>query len=326
MIIHSWLKKKYKKIIFQYLNNKLHHSIIISSQIKLGSHELIFLLCKRILCVKSKNFFSCNKCHNCLLIEAKNYPDLHVIRSEKNKKMIGIDCFLNSINKAYCTSKLGKKTIIWIPKIHLLTESSINSFLKILEEPPLDTLFFLDYKNSFTLKKTLRSRCIIYNIYPPTEKEGIIWLKKTVNNFSTQDLLIALKLSENSPILAKKILNSPLWIERKKFFQELRISIKQKNLFYLLNNFKKNAIKKIFWVYSLIIDVIKFCFNKNLVLINTDQNKLIKIIKEKNKIQDLYIIINSWKKCFFCMKNISQVNQEFILLEPLIIWEKIFNF
>ncbi|USS94358.1 DNA polymerase III subunit delta' C-terminal domain-containing protein [Buchnera aphidicola] len=326
MKLYPWLKKKYKKIILQYLNKKLHHAIIIRSNIYIGSNKLIFFLCKKILCTNSKNLFSCNECQHCKLVESNNYPDLHIINTENHKKTIGIDYFLSFINQVYNTSKLGKKTIVWISKTHCLTEATVNSFLKILEEPPLNTLFFLEYNSFFKLKKTLRSRCIIYDIHPPSQKQGIIWLKKKSNTFSTKNLLISLKLSENSPLLAKKILYSSLWIERKFFFKKVKKSIKKKNLLNLLNYFPNHTKKKVFWIYSLVLDTIKFYYDKDLKLINSDQKKLIKIIQKKNKIKDLYIIINSWKKCFFCLNNIAKVNKKFILLEPLILWENIFHF
>ncbi|CAL4321773.1 DNA polymerase III subunit delta' C-terminal domain-containing protein [Buchnera aphidicola] len=324
MILYPWLKKKYKKILSQYLKKKLHHSIIIRTQTNLGSNVLIFLLCQRILCINPQNYFSCNICHNCQLVKSNNYPDLHIIYIKKNKT-IGIDYFLKFIKKSYQTSKLGKKTIIWIPKIHLLTESSMNAFLKILEEPPLNILFFLEYNSFFKLKKTIRSRCIIYNIYPPTEKKGILWLKKKTNKFKTKDLLTALKLSENSPIIANRILQSTLWNERKFFLSKLKKSIKNKNLFYLLKFFKKKIKKKIFWIYLIILDAIKIYYNKKITLINHDQKKLISVIYKKHKIKDLYTIINLWKKSFFYINNISKINKKFILLEPIIIWENIIN-
>ncbi|NIG99312.1 MAG: DNA polymerase III subunit delta' [Buchnera aphidicola (Periphyllus acericola)] len=325
MTIYPWLKKIYKIIINQHISKKLHHAVLIRSRINVGSKKLIFQLCKKILCKKSKKIFSCNICHYCKLIDSKNHPDLNIITPEINKKSIGIETIIKYIKKIQNTSKFGKKTIIWIPKVHLLTESSINSFLKILEDPPLKTIFFLDYCSLFKLKKTFKSRCIIYDIYPPIEKKGICWLKKK-KNYKEKNILTALRLSDNSPILAKKIFHSSIWEIRKKFYKKIKKYIKKKNLFKLIKHFKKNTSKKIYWIFSLILDVIKYYYNKNSKIINLDQKKLIKIIKKKNNLKNLYFIINLWKKCFFYIKNIPNVNIKFILLEPLIQWEKIFNF
>ncbi|CAL4321818.1 DNA polymerase III subunit delta' [Buchnera aphidicola (Periphyllus testudinaceus)] len=325
MKIYPWLKNIYKIIINQYLKKKLHHAIIIRSNIKIGSKKLIYLLCKKILCKNSYTLYSCNNCKNCQLISSKNYPDLHIIIPESNKKNIGVDIILKCIKKIQNTSKFGKKTIVWIKKINLLTESSINSLLRILEDPPLNTIFFLDYYNSFELKKTLKSRCIIYNIYPPSEKNGIFWLKKKLKN-NNKNFYTAIRLSENSPILAKKILESNLWNERKIFFKKIKKSIKKKNFLRLIKFFKINKSKKIYWICSLILDTIKYCYNKNSKLTNLDQKKLIKIFKKKNTLKNLYLMINIWNKCFFYIKNIQNINKNFIFLEPLIKMEKFFNF
>jgi DNA polymerase-3 subunit delta' len=324
---YPWLYKIYKKIISQYLNKNNHHTILIKSQINLGSSKLILNICKKILCQKSNNLFSCNICHNCQLIKKKNYLDLYIIKKEKQKKFIGINTILNCIDKINHTSQLGSMKIVWIPKIHLLTESAINSLLKVLEEPPLNTLFFLENKNNFKLKETLKSRCIIYNIFPPKNKDSVLWLKKNIKKkYKLEELLIALNISENSPILAKKIFINKIWKERKKLFKKIYKAIKYKNLFLLYKNLKIHLLKKIYWICLLILDVIKYSYNKNIKLINIDQKKLIYIINKKNSRKNLFIIIHIWIKCFFNIKNIPQVNEHFILLEPLIQWEKMLNF
>ncbi|CAL4321937.1 DNA polymerase III subunit delta' [Buchnera aphidicola (Chaitophorus sp. 3695)] len=324
---YPWLYPIYQKIINQCLNKKNHHTILIQSQINLGSSKLILKICKTILCDIKNNLFSCNVCHSCQLINKKNYLDLHIITLEKKKKFIGVNTILNCLNKINNTSQLGSITIIWVPKIHLLTESAINSFLKVLEEPPLNTLFFLENRNNFLLKDTLKSRCIIYNIYSPSNKEGILWLKKNISQkYTSENLLLALNISENSPILAKKILKNKIWNARKKLFKKIYKSIKLKNLFLLYKYLKKKILKKIYWICSLILDVIKYSYNKNIKLTNIDQKKLIYIINQKNSKKNLFIIIQIWIKCFFYLKNIPKVNINFILLEPLIQWEKIFNF
>ncbi|MCW5197780.1 DNA polymerase III subunit delta' C-terminal domain-containing protein [Buchnera aphidicola] len=324
---YPWLYKIYKKIINQYFNKTNHHTILIQSQINIGSSKLILEICKTILCQMPNNLNSCNICHNCELINKKNYVDLYIIKVEKKKKFIGINSILNCLNKINNTPQLGSVTIIWIPKVHLLTESSINSFLKVLEEPPVNTLFFLENRNNFLLKDTLKSRCITYNIYAPEKKNSILWLKKNVSKkYTLEDLLIALNISENSPILAKKILKNKIWNTRKKLFDKIYELIKVKNILLLYKDLKKYVLKKIYWICSLILDAIKYFYNKNIKLINTDQNKLIKIINKKNSKKNLFKIIKIWMKCFFYIKNIPKVNINFILLESLIQWEQFFNF
>lgn len=324
---YPWLYKIYKKIINQYLKKKNHHTTLFQSQIDLGSSKLIFNICKRILCRKSNNLFSCNFCHNCQLVDKKNHSDLYIINPDLNKKFIGINTILNCLNKINHTSQLGLVTIIWIPKIHLLTESAINSFLKVLEEPPLNTLFFIENKNYTLLKDTLKSRCIIYNIYSPSNKDSISWLKKNIKKkYKSKKLLIVLNISENSPILAKKFFIKKLWDIRKKLFLKINKSIKLKNFFLLYKYLKKKLLKKIYWICSLILDVIKYSYNKNTKLINFDQKELIYIINKKNIKKNLFKIIKIWFRCFFYIQNIPKVNKNFILLEPLIQLEKMFNF
>ncbi len=89
-----------------------------------------------------------------------NSPDL--IRVEEvEKKTIGIDKAKDIISLAYKKPYQNKNKIIIIESSHNLTNQAQNSLLKILEEPPQNTLIILLAENINFFLPTVLSRCKI---------------------------------------------------------------------------------------------------------------------------------------------------------------------
>ncbi|MFA5325664.1 MAG: DNA polymerase III subunit delta [Bacteroidales bacterium] len=97
-----------------------------------------------------------------------------------------------------------KTMIIWLPE--KMNAEASNKLLKLLEEPPLGTLFLLVSQSPEKLLPTIISRCQIIRIQPiPTEKLSII-LKKRCNISDSKASIIA-KLSSGSYGKALNILS-----------------------------------------------------------------------------------------------------------------------
>lgn len=56
------------------------------------------------------------------------------------------------------------KRIVWIEEANLLTIPAQNALLKMLEEPPEGTTFYLTCNTSSSLLPTIRSRCTLINL------------------------------------------------------------------------------------------------------------------------------------------------------------------
>ncbi|WP_340147560.1 DNA polymerase III subunit delta' C-terminal domain-containing protein [Buchnera aphidicola] len=322
MSSYPWLDKIYKIIIQDYYKFNNCRSIIIKSAKNIGENQLIFSICKKILCLNSYKFNFCNICKSCLLIKNKNHPDLHILK--KKKSSIGIDRTLKYIQKIIFTPKCSNFKILWVPEMNFLTESAISVFLKILENPPKNTWFFFNQNYSDFIKLTFKSRCFTYYIYPPNTKNSIDWFKKKkLNKKYNKEFLLSLKISENSPIQAKKFLNSSNFYKRKKFFKKIYLSIQKNNFITLISEFKKNKKKKIFWLCLIILDSIKSKLNKKIKLINFDQLSLIKLLKKKYSKKKLFLFIKYLNKTQFYIKNIKGIDKTFTILTILSILEKL---
>lgn len=95
---------------------------------------------------------------------------------KKEKITIGIEDVRLLQQKIYFKPLKSKKKAIIIPRAELLTIEAQNSLLKVLEEPPPDTFFFLATKTQESLLPTVQSRCQIISFkkqQTPVEKNDM---------------------------------------------------------------------------------------------------------------------------------------------------------
>ncbi|STS81745.1 DNA polymerase III subunit delta' [Klebsiella pneumoniae] len=103
--------------------------------------------------------------------------------------------------------------MVWISDAALLTDAAANALLKTLEEPPENTWFFLACEEPARLLTTLRSRCRLHHLAPPSEPYALAWLEREVS-LPQESLLTALRLCASAPAAALELLQEPLWTAR----------------------------------------------------------------------------------------------------------------
>jgi DNA polymerase-3 subunit delta' len=99
------------------------------------------------------------------------------------------------------TSLKGKGKVGIIYPAEAMTYPAANSLLKILEEPPKDTMIILITESIGKLPKTILSRSQIINCAHPSNEESIEWLEAKEN----QDWSTILSVFGNRPVLLNDI-------------------------------------------------------------------------------------------------------------------------
>ncbi|AWH90440.1 DNA polymerase III subunit delta' [Buchnera aphidicola (Melanaphis sacchari)] len=325
MKIYPWLKKKYEEIIQKHQEKKAHHAILIKTYKGIGVFRLIWAVSKWLLCLKPKGIYPCEGCHGCTLMSSKNHPDWHEFTIEKNN-FVSVDDIRKINQKIFQSAQQGQSKIIFFSNTKKLTEQAMNALLKTLEEPPKKTwFFFIDY-NYLKSHSTLRSRCIIYRLLPPKEKNSIKWLsnKNTKKNTSN---ITALRINQSCPLSSEKFINGDLWNERKILCKNLFESIKNKNLLKILPILcQKNMISKIDWICFILFDAIKTNFKDKKKIINLDQLELVNFLSTHYNNIILNKSIDIWIQCKNQALKIPTIDKELLLLEKLLIWEKTLYF
>lgn len=85
--------------------------------------------------------------------------------------------------------------IVWIEEANLLTIPAQNALLKMLEEPPASTSFYLTLRNKSSLLPTIRSRGLTITLGQPQAHDDptILQELKTVMQQSPGDRLLSIK-------------------------------------------------------------------------------------------------------------------------------------
>ncbi|QJC28502.1 hypothetical protein GJT81_00455 [Enterobacteriaceae endosymbiont of Plateumaris consimilis] len=327
LLRYPWLNNDYETIIQQFLRNKSYHAFIFCSISGIGTIDLVYSLIKWILCINKKLLNNCKKCTSCILIKTGNHPDLYIVKKNDTNISVSIDDIRNIIDTISNHSYINKGKIIWLPYAKQLNNSSSNAILKILEEPPKNTWFFMQCHNKNDLLPTILSRCQIWYINSPSENDGLYWIQNQLNNCYEQKIIItALRVCNYSPINAYKLLNSSLWIKRKNLYEIFISAIKYDILYLLkiLNN--KNVLLYFNWLYLILVDVVKYHLKINKKFFyNLDQYNLISVLSSLIKLNNIFLIIDDLLYYRNCLININYINQKLVLIKFLLSFEKKIN-
>ncbi|OIN96700.1 DNA polymerase III subunit delta' [Candidatus Desantisbacteria bacterium CG1_02_38_46] len=101
----------------------------------------------------------CEQCPSCIKIGEFSHPDVHIITPELNKDSILVDQMRNMQREAYLKPFIARFKVYIIEEAGNMTEEAANSLLKILEEPPVDTVFILTTSSPQDILPTIISRC-----------------------------------------------------------------------------------------------------------------------------------------------------------------------
>ncbi|WP_367676391.1 DNA polymerase III subunit delta' C-terminal domain-containing protein [Buchnera aphidicola] len=135
----------------------------------------------------------------------------------------------------------------------------------------------------------------------------------------------SLKICDYSPIQAEKLFSQLLWEKRLNFYNQLENSIKTNNMIKLLVYFNHDHKKIIFWICSLLLDVIKWKHKLYTLITNIDKVELITQLSQINSFKYLNKSIQSWIKCRYKLITINGINHELIIVEQLLYWQYISN-
>ncbi len=134
-------------------------------------------------------------------------------KETKQSISIGIEDIRSLYNTLFLKPVKSPLKAVIIRDAQLLTPEAQNALLKILEEPPAQTLFLLTADSQESLLPTVRSRCKLIAIAAEViitaeEREEY---QSQINNLQTQSIVEALKLAET---ISKNKTDTVLWLEK----------------------------------------------------------------------------------------------------------------
>lgn len=151
---------------------KVHSAYIFVGQAGIGKKLFAGYIAQMINCrntdVKKR---PCGACLSCGKIETGMHPDFMTISVLEDKSWIAIEQIRDMIKGLQYGALLGGYNIRIIDEAHLIQPVAANALLKILEEPPKNTVIILITPMPKSLPQTILSRSAIvyFNIFSDSE-------------------------------------------------------------------------------------------------------------------------------------------------------------
>jgi DNA polymerase-3 subunit delta' len=131
----------------------------------IGKYLVAKTFAKAVNCLKNKDD-ACDSCISCLKIKNYQHPDVYFIEPQDSSETIKIEEIRGLKKNINLKAYEAKNKVFIINDAHNLSAEASNALLKILEEPPKDSLIILISAKPALLFKTIISRCQILKFYP----------------------------------------------------------------------------------------------------------------------------------------------------------------
>ncbi|MES2500528.1 MAG: DNA polymerase III subunit delta' [Pseudomonadota bacterium] len=222
--MYNWQQKQWQHIMQQ--RTSLPHALILRGNAGTGKHDFAIELSRSLLCRSPIDTHACNVCAGCNWFKEAHHPDFRLISPEDvdtsenaskkkvtKKSQISVEQIRQLVDYLSLSShQVNHHRVILISPAETLNKASANALLKMLEEPPINTLFLLVTSQPQRLLVTIMSRCQIIDMPLPSNDEALSWLdQKGVSNAETLlsyaggAPLTALQTSENNDAMINLI-------------------------------------------------------------------------------------------------------------------------
>ena len=184
-----WQASSWQRVRAQIADGKMPHGILLAGPPESGKVNFAAGLGNYLLCRGQEK--PCGECRQCKLVAAGTHPDLLKVTLE-DAKQIRIEQIRELIYWATQSSQQGGYKVCTIDPADKLNTQSANALLKVLEEPPPNTLICLVSDQPTRLLPTLRSRCQRIDLGSPTQQEAVAWLQGQMDPSADVELLLGI--------------------------------------------------------------------------------------------------------------------------------------
>ena len=174
----------YKKYLDFFIKlqemNSLPNKMLFSGEMGIGKSTFAYHFINYLFSKKEKFPYDINNCkinqsnHSFSLVNQGIHPNFYLIDLLSNKQSIDISQVRKMITYTNKTTFNDKLKFVLIDNIEFLNISSVNSLLKIVEEPNNNTYFILIYNSHKNIIKTLKSRCIEFKFSFSKDEKKLI--------------------------------------------------------------------------------------------------------------------------------------------------------
>lgn len=188
--MYIWQKNQWQHIMQQRAT--LPHALLIRGSAGIGKQDFALELARSLLCNVPIETHACGECASCLWFKEMHHPDFRLISPEDaelsedtpkkkatKKSQISVAQIRQLIDYLSLSQhQASGYRVILISPAETLNIASANALLKMLEEPPANTLFLLVTNQPQRLLATITSRCQAIDMPLPSKQDALSWLKE----------------------------------------------------------------------------------------------------------------------------------------------------
>jgi DNA polymerase III subunit delta' len=182
------------------------HALLLHGASGDGLYPAARLIARSWLCEAKPSVSSqaCGQCAGCRQFDHDAHPDVHLLLPEQLRQQLGvataadgadgsdgegggksrrkpsrqirIDEVRAGIDWIVTSSSRGRGKVLLIHPAEAMNVAAANALLKTLEEPPPGARLLLTVSDPERLLPTVRSRCQVLRVRPPTTDEARAWL------------------------------------------------------------------------------------------------------------------------------------------------------
>jgi DNA polymerase III subunit delta' len=295
----------------------------------IGKKTLVNLFVKSIFCFENQSSqdFPCGNCKDCRDISKNIHPGYIEVNIEDGKKNISIDQVRELKERLYLTSATGSYKVVVINQADLLSIEASNALLKLIEEPPKNSIIILITKKVEDIIPTIRSRTqniIFHNVALKEIKNHLIKngvsekLARELSEFSGGIPGLAMSYYQNLDLWTNKknslnemleLLDQPVNERLKWVNEQMKISKKSSNQYIYFESLLNSYLR-------LVRDLIVFQLDSELELIHPFLKEI--IVKISNKYQSNQLL-NFYKQVLAGKKSLNQNVSPKIIFENLLL-------
>jgi DNA polymerase-3 subunit delta' len=182
---YPWLDALWSRMLA--LTRRLPHAVLVAGPQGVGKRELARHWAKSLLCERPRpTGEACGECEACHWFDAGTHPDFLLLtlleRESKEGELkrateISVEQAREAVEFIQLSTYRAGRRLVVVEPAEALNTASANALLKVLEEPPINTVFVLVSHQPRQLLPTILSRCHKLDAGLPAWEESRAWLK-----------------------------------------------------------------------------------------------------------------------------------------------------
>lgn len=162
-----WAESAFQQVTNEIKADRLAHALLIQGAAGIGLGGVSESIAAYRLCMQPTDF-RCGTCKSCQLLDSNTHPDLMTIDTTGKAEVVKVDQIREAVDFLSQTPQISAWKLVVISEAHRMNHNAANALLKVLEEPPGNSLLLLVTDRPQLLLPTVRSRCRNLSVASPS--------------------------------------------------------------------------------------------------------------------------------------------------------------